>query len=101
MPFIRQVQVRHVERHARTAIAQRLGYGAPDAVISVTRDPDLPGAVILHVNSGGNSLECERALRSAGYRVVLGCDAPNDRAPRTDCGVKIRVLPSVVGCIAA
>ncbi len=101
MPFVRQVQTRQVERHARRAITRRLGYVAPDAVISVTRDPHQPGTVILHVNSGGNSLECQAALKAAGYRIVGGWNDPNDHALRADYGVKLRVLPSLAACIAA
>ncbi|BEL41998.1 Uncharacterised protein [Mycobacteroides abscessus subsp. abscessus] len=64
---IRQVQLRHVERHARKAIGNRLGYAARDAVITVVREEH--GRVMLHVNSGGNAIVAEQRLRSRGYRV--------------------------------
>jgi hypothetical protein len=39
-------------------IIERPRHPAPDAVLSIDRDPDHPGAVVLHVNSGGNALAC-------------------------------------------
>ncbi len=67
MSKIKQVQLRHVERHARKAIGNRLGYGAREAVITVAREER--GTVMLHVNSGGNAIAAEQRLRSRGYRV--------------------------------
>lgn len=67
MPKIKQVQLRHVERHARKAIRNRLGYAARDAVIAAVREEH--GTVMLHVNSGGNAIVTEQRLRSRGYRI--------------------------------
>lgn len=68
MAKIKQVQLRHVERHARKAIGNRVGYAARDAVIAVVREEH--GGVMLHVNSGGNAIAAEQLLRSRGYRVA-------------------------------
>lgn len=82
--MISQVQVRHVEQRARRAINRRLGCTAGQAVISVERDGN---SVLLHVNSGGNAIACEGALRDAGYRVEVG--------PAVSYGVMLRVLPAI------
>lgn len=86
-PQRKVVQAHNVRRHAARAIAERLRYDAPEAIISCDRDPDTAGAVLLHVNSGGNAIECENALRSAGYRVEPGGPPPGEY------GVRLRVLP--------
>lgn len=88
---IKQVQVGAVRRRAGRAIARRLGHGA-NAILSVERDPDRPNAVLLHVNSGGNAIACETALREAGYRVEA-----TDYNPWAagNYGVKLRVLAGV------
>jgi hypothetical protein len=96
-PIIRQVQVRAVERHARRAIARRLGHPDDRALISVKRDSDRPGTAIIHVNSGGNAIACETALRDAGYRVDAGWGFPTDPTLRADYGAKIRVAPAKKG----
>ncbi|MEV1003431.1 hypothetical protein [Nonomuraea sp. NPDC050202] len=86
-PQRKVVTTRNVRRHAARAIVDRLGYDVPEAIISCDRDPDTAGAVLLHVNSGGNAIECENALRSAGYRVEPGGPPPGAY------GVQLRVLP--------
>lgn len=82
-------QVADVERRTRSAIFARLGGAEPRAVISLTDDPGRPGAVLLHVNSGGNALACETALRSAGYAVEPGGAAPGRY------GVLLRATPAL------
>jgi len=85
---IKQVQGWHVERLAGEAIAQRLGRYVADAVLGSTREHG--GAVVLHLNSGGNAAVAESWLRSRGYRVE-----PADYDPYAPghYGVKIRVSP--------
>ena len=85
------VQTRHVRRHAERAITRRLRYFAPRAIIGVWRDPDQPGTVILHVNSGGNAAECEVALRHAGYATE---PTGYDPFAKGHYGVQLRVLPA-------
>ncbi|QSN49761.1 hypothetical protein [Mycobacteroides abscessus] len=65
--MIKQVQLWHVERHARSAINCRLGYAEPNAVIGLEREAG--GTVLLHVNSGGNALAAQSLLQSLGYSV--------------------------------
>jgi hypothetical protein len=62
---IRRLDTRHIARHARKAIRERLHYPAPDALLSVERDGK---SVILRLNSGGNALAVEAYLRQRGYR---------------------------------
>lgn len=90
---IKQVQVAAVERRARQAVARRLGYVPADAVQSVTRDPERRTTVLLHLNSGGNSLACERVLRDRGYDVADLGAAPSGY------GVLLRVGPTVRGAL--
>lgn len=87
---VRVVQRPHVERRARRAILLRLGYVASNAVISVARDPDRRGTVILHVNSVGNAFAATTALRDAGYQVE---DTDYDPSRPGNYGVRLRVLP--------
>lgn len=91
MTAIKQVHTRHVELHARSAIARRIGC-TTNAVISVERDNAHSGTVILHVNSGGNAREAERELRYRGYRVT-----PTDYNPFApgNYGVQLRVGPKL------
>ncbi|MEV0236900.1 hypothetical protein [Nonomuraea sp. NPDC050786] len=86
-PQRKVVQAHNVRRHAARAIAERLGSPMPEAILSCDRDPDTAGAMLLHVNSGGNAIECENALRSAGYRVEPGDPPPGEY------GVRLRILP--------
>ncbi len=58
--------VRHLERHARRAIADRLRYSAPEALRAVERDGH---DVILRLNSGGNACAVDLWLDSQGYEV--------------------------------
>ena len=85
---VRQVQSRHVERHAVEAISQRLGHHVADAVIGLTREAG--GSVILHLNSGGNASAAESRLRALGY-----CVEPTDYDSYGPgrYGVKLRVSP--------
>lgn len=68
-PARRRVSVAAVRSRAEHAIARRLGHTTPDAVRGVKQDPDRPNAVLLHVNSGGNSLACEAELVNDRYTV--------------------------------
>lgn len=85
---IRVVQRHHVKRRAWRAIGRRLGYAAPNAIISINRDTDRPGAVLLHLNSGGNAIAVSTALRDAGYQVQDGPPHPSRY------GVQLLVLPA-------
>lgn len=91
-PTIRQVHVRHVERRAWRAIADRLGT-APrgGGVIACHRDPGEPAAVLLHVNSGGNAVAVTDALTEAGYTVE---QTSYDPWARGNYGVQLRVAPT-------
>ncbi|SKS72915.1 Uncharacterised protein [Mycobacteroides abscessus subsp. bolletii] len=86
--MIRQVQLWHVERHARSAINRRLGYVERNAVIGLEREHD--GTVLLHVNSGGNALAAQSLLQSLGYRVE---DTDYDPFAAGNYGVQLRVGP--------
>lgn len=97
---IRRVQPHQVERWARQAIGQRLGHPAGNAVIAVTRDPERLDTVVLHVNSGGNALECSRALRAAGYQIEASWDRPDDATLASTYGAKLRVAPSTTASTA-
>lgn len=61
---IRRLDTRHLARHARKAIRERLGYPAPYALLAVERDG---ASVVLRLNSGGNALAVESYLRQRGY----------------------------------
>jgi len=74
-PIIRQLNTRHLARHARKAIAERLGYEAAYALLAVERQDD--GSVILRLNSGGNSLAVESYLRCRGYRAEYAGGNPD------------------------
>lgn len=86
--MIRQVQLWHVERHARSAINRRLGYVEQNAVIGLEREAG--GTVILHVNSGGNALAAKFLLQSLGYCVE---DTDYDPFAAGHYGVQLRVGP--------
>jgi hypothetical protein len=85
---IKQVQIPAVEGHARRAVGRRLGRAAPQAIRSLARDADRPRTVLLHLNSAGNALACESALKSAGYSVEDAGSAPGRY------GVLLRVGPA-------
>lgn len=86
--MIKQVQLWHVERHARRAINGRLGYAEPNAVISLAREAG--GTVLLHVNSGGNALATQALLQSLGYSVE---NTDYDPFAAGHYGVQLRVGP--------
>ncbi len=68
MGDMRQLNRRHVERHAIKAIGQRLGpseYPSEHALLGIERDGS---SLLVHVNSGGNELAVEQYLRLRGYR---------------------------------
>ena len=74
---------RHLKNHALRAIAERLLYPAPYALIAVERDG---GDVVLRLNSGGNSLAVEPYLRRRGYDAVY--DGPNPSG--YGCAVRVK-----------
>lgn len=63
---VRRLDTRHIERHARSAIAARLRYDAPEALRAVHRDGE---AVMVRLNSGGNALAVGHWLARRGYTV--------------------------------
>lgn len=73
---------------AQIAADERLGYRA-DAVIHADQDGH---AVLLHVNSGDNSLAAERELRYAGYAVEVGYGERGVRCCQAP-GVVLTVVP--------
>jgi hypothetical protein len=64
----RRLNTRHLARHARKAIRERLGPSTypVDGVLAIERDG---AAIIIRLNSGGNSLAVEPYLRGRGYHV--------------------------------
>lgn len=74
---------------ATKAIAERLGYPAPWAVLSIARLPEAPGGYELHLNSGGNAIAVTSALRHARYE----CPDPPTLfdARQTVYGQRVRV----------
>ena len=82
----RRLNVRHLERHARRAIAERLRYHVPEALRSVERDGD---AVIIRVNSGGNAIAVETYLRLwRGYWTEFAGTNPDGYG----CAVRVRTF---------
>jgi hypothetical protein len=62
-----RLDIRHLRNHALKAIAtRRLGVSPDYCLLGITRDDD--GAVIIHVNSGGNVCAVETWLNLHGYR---------------------------------
>ncbi len=86
--MIKQVQLWHVERHVRSAIARRLGYAESNAVIGLERE--VGGTVLLHVNSGGNALAAQALLQSLGYSVE---NTDYDPFAPGHYGVQLRIGP--------
>lgn len=82
----RQINTRHLARHARKAIAERLGpTGYPvDGLLAVER---VSGAVILRLNSGGNSLAVESWLNLRGYRASYAGGNPGGYG----CAVRVEL----------
>lgn len=88
MRVIRQLNTRHIERHARAAIRERLKYDAPEALLGIERNGQ---DVIVRLNSGGNALAVGAWLRTRGYRAVQDGGNPGGY------GCAVRVIPSVLG----
>jgi hypothetical protein len=86
--MIRQLNSRHLARHARKAIAERLGYGAAYALRKVERDGE---TVILRFNSGGNALAVAAYLRQRGYRAEQAGGNPDGY------GCAVRVAATAAG----
>jgi hypothetical protein len=77
-----RLNTRALAAHARRAIAHRLKYDAPDALIAVDRAGD---AVLLRLNSGGNAIAVESWLRARGYRAQFAGTNPGGYG----CTVKV------------
>jgi hypothetical protein len=61
------LDIRHVRNHALKGIAtRRLGVSSDYCLLGITRDDT--GAIIVHVNSGGNVCAVEQWLNLHGYR---------------------------------
>lgn len=73
-PVITQLNTRHLARHARKAIQERLRHRAAYALRAVERDG---GSVVLRLNSGGNALAVESYLRRHGYRAEYAGGNPD------------------------
>jgi hypothetical protein len=84
----RQLNVRHLERHATKAITRRLRYSAPQALRAVERDGD---AVVIRVNSGGNELAVEQWLNLRGYRAEYAGGNPDGYG----CAVRVTLRRGV------
>lgn len=66
-PTPQRLDIRHVRNHALKAIrSRRLGVAAYTCLLGIDRDD--AGAVIVHVNSGGNVCAVEQWLNLHGYR---------------------------------
>ena len=62
-----RLDIRHIRNHALKGIAaRRLSVSADYCLLGITRDDS--GAVIVHVNSGGNACAVESELNGCGYR---------------------------------
>jgi len=67
MKQVQRLDIRHLRNHALKAIAtRRLGVAAERCLLGIDRDDS--GAVIIHVNSGGNTCAVEQWLNWHGYR---------------------------------
>lgn len=87
---IKRLDTRHLARHARKAIRERLGYPAPQALLAVERDG---AAVILRLNSGGNAIAVETWLRHRGYRASYDGGNPSGYG----CAVRVSVTATREG----
>jgi hypothetical protein len=77
-----RLDMRHLRNHALKAIATRkLGVSPDYCLLGVARDET--GAVIIHVNSGGNVCAVETWLNLHGYRAEF--------IPSDEYGGKVRV----------
>jgi hypothetical protein len=65
-----RLRIQKVRKVAASAIFDRIKYHAPEAIIDVFANPaDNGQSMVLHVNSGGNAIACEEALRREGFQV--------------------------------
>lgn len=85
-----RLDIRHVRNHALKGIARRrLGVSPDCCLLGIARDED--GAIIVHVNSGGNVCAVEQQLNLRGYRAEF--------VPFDGYGGKVRVtLRSTANC---
>jgi hypothetical protein len=78
----RRLDIRHVRNHALRGIGtRRLGVSPDYCFLGIARDAD--GAIIVHVNSGGNVCAVEQWLNLHGYRA--------EYVPFDGYGGKVRV----------
>ena len=76
-----RLDIRHVRNHARKAIATRkLGVSSDYCILGIDREP---GAIMIHVNSGGNVCAVEQWFNLHGYRA--------EYVPFDGYGGKVRV----------
>jgi hypothetical protein len=62
-----RLDIRHLRNHALEAMRERRLSVAPETcLLGIARDDE--GAVVIHVNSGGNTCAVETRLNLAGYR---------------------------------
>lgn len=87
IPVPRRLDLRHLRRHAVRAIADRLKYAAPCALLAVERDGD---SVVLRLNSGGNALAVQSWLSLRGYRAEYAGGNPDGYG----CAVRVRLRDS-------
>jgi hypothetical protein len=77
-----RLDIRHLRNHALKAIStRRLGVSPEYCLLGIARDD--AGAVIIHVNSGGNMCAVEQHLNGHGYRAEF--------LPFDGYGEKVRV----------
>lgn len=77
-----RLDIRHVRNHARKAIATRkLGVSSDYCILDIGRDD--AGAVVIHVNSGGNVCAVETWMNLHGYQA--------EYVPFNGYGAKVRV----------
>jgi hypothetical protein len=93
VPPIRRLDRRHLARHARVAVRERLLYPAPYALRAVEREGT---AVILRLNSGGNALAVTSYLRQRGY----GAEWAGTNPDGYGCAVRV-TCPSGAGHVSA
>lgn len=82
---VSKLDTRHIANHALKAIAKRLLYPAPYALLGIERDGS---DVIVRLNSGGNVLAVESYLRRRGYQASYDGSNPGGY------GGAVRVRPA-------